>query len=107
MADEQDQAYEDKLWKEAYDRVHPTTLAGKLIQRTRQEFDIEMEIASQEYETDKQALETACLTDVEFQDRMSRLHREHLFRAFTIKLQAKRRLRLRVGQTEIGVFEGA
>ncbi len=86
------------LWEEAYTAVHPTTLAGKLIQRSRQELDIEMKIASQEYETDKQALETADLTDAQFQDRMSRLHREHLFKASTIRRQAKRRLRLRVGK---------
>ncbi|KKN60023.1 hypothetical protein LCGC14_0536100 [marine sediment metagenome] len=85
---------EDKLWDDAFEKVNPTTPEGKLIQRITQNFNAEMEAASQEYERDKRALEIAYITDAEFQSGMTELHRKHTFNASKLRKTFERRLRL-------------
>ncbi|KKN60025.1 hypothetical protein LCGC14_0536120 [marine sediment metagenome] len=84
-------AEEELKWNLAFKAVDATAL------RITQNFNATMKIASEEYETDKLALEVAYMPDEEFQDRMVQLHEKHSLNAFGLRRDFDRRLQLGLG----------
>lgn len=92
-----DKANDDKLWREAYKRVHSTNSAEATALRITKNFNAAMRIASEEWETDKSALEVAYITELDYQRRMTQLHKKHFWRTFGLRRDFERRLQLGLG----------